>query len=54
MNLPCSKDEVLYQTTSIEPLSIADELMKLNTLKNDSVITEEEYKTAKIKVLSSH
>ena len=50
-----TKDESLYQTTTIEPPSIADELMKLNTLKNDNVITEEEeYKTAKLKVLSSH
>ncbi len=33
-------------------LSLSDELMQLNKLKEDGVITEEEYKKAKEKLLS--
>ena len=33
-------------------LSLSDELMQLNKLKEDGVLTEEEYKKAKEKLLS--
>jgi len=36
-----------------ENTSISDEIIKLNKLKNDGIITEEEYLKAKEKLLSS-
>lgn len=37
---------------SEENTSISDELIKLNKLKNDGMLTEDEYKKAKQKILS--
>jgi len=55
-NIEPSKTEDEIEETSINELvdksSISDEIIKLNQLKNDGVITEEEYLKAKEKLLS--
>tara|TARA_B100000989_G_scaffold90152_1_gene65211 strand:- start:2747 stop:3025 length:279 start_codon:yes stop_codon:yes gene_type:complete len=55
-NIEPSKTEDEIEDTSINELvdknSISDEIIKLNQLKNDGVITEEEYLKAKEKLLS--
>ena len=38
--------------SKVDSINISDELVKLNQLKNDGVITEEEYHKAKKKLLS--
>ncbi len=55
-NIEPSKREDEIEETSINELvdnnSISDEIIKLNQLKNEGVITEEEYLKAKEKLLS--
>jgi len=55
-NIETSKTEDESEETSINELvdknSISDEIIKLNQLKNEGVITEEEYLKAKEKLLS--
>tara|TARA_B100001027_G_scaffold124885_1_gene86218 strand:- start:195 stop:473 length:279 start_codon:yes stop_codon:yes gene_type:complete len=55
-NIEPSKTEDEIEETSINELvdksSISDEIIKLNQLKNDGVITEEEYLKAKEKLLN--
>ncbi len=55
-NIEPSKTEDEIEETSINELvdksSLSDEIIKLNQLKNDGVITEEEYLKAKEKLLN--
>ena len=55
-NIEPSKTEDEIEETSINELvdksSISDEIIKLNQLKNDGVITEDEYLKAKEKLLN--
>ena len=55
-NIEPSKSEDEIEKTSINEVvdrnSISDEIIKLNQLKNDGVLTEEEYLKAKEKLLS--
>ena len=55
-NIEPSKTEDEIEDTSINELvdknSISDEIIKLNQLKNDGVITEDEYLKAKEKLLN--
>ena len=45
------KDNQVINTAE-ENISLSEELIKLNKLKNDGMLTEDEYKKAKQKILS--
>tara|TARA_Y100001935_G_C17196790_1_gene452940 strand:- start:153 stop:437 length:285 start_codon:yes stop_codon:yes gene_type:complete len=52
-NLEVNKKVLDNQLEASENISISDEIIKLNKLKNDGIITEEEYLKAKEKLLGS-
>ena len=52
-NLEVNKKVSDNELETSENISISDEIIKLNKLKNDGIITEEEYLKAKEKLLSS-
>mgnify|MGYP001392444839 FL=1 len=52
-NLEVNKKVLDNELETSENISISDEIIKLNKLKNDGIITEEEYLKAKEKLLSS-
>tara|TARA_Y100000768_G_C23658242_1_gene531840 strand:+ start:382 stop:666 length:285 start_codon:yes stop_codon:yes gene_type:complete len=52
-NLEDNKEVLDNDLESPENTSISDEIIKLNKLKNDGIITEEEYLKAKKKLLST-
>ncbi len=52
-NLEVNKKVLDNELETSENTSISDEIIKLNKLKNDGIITEEEYLKAKEKLLSS-
>ena len=52
-NLEVNEKVLDNELETSENTSISDEIIKLNKLKNDGIITEEEYLKAKEKLLSS-
>ena len=52
-NLEVNEKVLDNELETSENTSISDEIIKLNNLKNDGIITEEEYLKAKEKLLSS-
>ena len=46
------EEEIDHLDTKEESTSLSEELIKLNKLKNDGMLTEDEYKKAKQKILS--
>ena len=52
-NLEVNKKVLDNELETSENISISDEIIKLNKLKNEGIINEEEYLKAKEKLLSS-